>query len=97
MTVVVRMLLILYLAFGVFALTVAITDPADDPLSAVFLVLAAMPWTPAAGWLLDRLSEPPLWLSYLLLSAAVLVNALLLFGLGRLLRRSSPKTESRSR
>jgi membrane protein DedA with SNARE-associated domain len=84
---VVRVLLILYLAFGAFALTVAVVDPGDDPLSAVFLVIAAMPWTSAAGWLLDRLGEPPLWLPYLLLSAAVVLNALLLYVLGRLLRR----------
>jgi hypothetical protein len=36
---------------------------------------------------MDRFGEPPPWLPYLLLSGAVPVNALLLFGLGRLLRR----------
>jgi hypothetical protein len=49
-TAVVRLLLVLYLMFGAFALTVAVVDPGDDPLSAVFLVIAAMRWPrPRAG------------------------------------------------
>ncbi|MFY9973002.1 MAG: hypothetical protein WAK53_02000 [Chromatiaceae bacterium] len=79
-------LLISYLVFGAFALAVAIIDPGDDPLSAVFLVIAAMPWTLPIGWLLDRLAEPPTWLSYALTLAGILANALLLYGLVRLTR-----------
>ena len=40
-----RILIGLYLAFGVFAVAGVIIDPSDDPLSAVFLAMAAMPWT----------------------------------------------------
>jgi hypothetical protein len=71
----------------VFALAVAVLDTGNDPLSAVFLVSAAMPWTPVVGWLPDQFGGLPPWLSSVLLSAAVLVNALLPYGVGRLLRR----------
>jgi hypothetical protein len=46
-----------------------------------------LPWTLPIGWLLDPLAQPPLWLSYALTLAGVLINALLLYGLVRLTRR----------
>ncbi len=86
-----RILTGLYLAFGLFAVAVVIIDPSDDPLSAVFLAIAAMPWTLALGWLVDRTGELPVWLNLVLLSAGVLANAALLYGLMRLLRRVYPR------
>jgi membrane protein DedA with SNARE-associated domain len=82
-----RILIALYLAFGVFAVAVVIIDPSDDPLSAVFLAIAAMPWTLALGWLVDRVGELPVWLNLVLMSIGILVNAAMLYGLGRLLSR----------
>jgi hypothetical protein len=82
-----RILLGLYLAFGLFAVAVVIIDPSDDPLSAVFLAIAAIPWTLALGWLVDRVGELPVWLNLTLMSASILVNALLIYGAGRLLGR----------
>ena len=82
-----RMLIALYLAFGVFAVAVVIIDPTDDPLSAVFLAIAAMPWTLALGWLVDQVGELPVWLNLVLMSIGLLVNAAMLYGLGRLLSR----------
>jgi membrane protein DedA with SNARE-associated domain len=84
---VLRILIALYLAFGVFAVAVVIIDPSDDPLSAVFLAIAAMPWTLALSWLLDRVGELPVWLNLVLMSIGILVNAAMLYGLGRLLSR----------
>jgi hypothetical protein len=81
-------LLILYLGFAAFAFVAAAADLGGGPLSAVYLVIAALPWTLPIGWLLDRLGEPPLWLTYTLMLAGILVNALLLYGLVRLSRRS---------
>jgi hypothetical protein len=80
-------LLGLYLASAAFAFVAALANLGDGPLSAVFLVIAAFPWTLPMGWLLDRLAEPPPWRSYALTLAGVLVNALLLYGLLRLTRR----------
>ena len=82
-----RILIGLYLAFGLFAVAVVIIDPSDDPLSAVFLVIAAMPWTLALSWLVERVGELPVWLNLTLLSIGVLVNAAVFYGLGRLVRR----------
>ncbi len=70
-------LLILYLVFGAFAFAVAIIDPGDDPLSAVFLVIAAIPWTLPIGWMLDRPAEPPTRLSCAVTLAGILANVLL--------------------
>lgn len=90
-----KILLALYLAFGVFAVAVIFIDPSDDPLSAVFLVIAAMPWTLILGAVTDGFGEPPAWASLTLLSLGVLVNAALIYGLGQLIvryigRRASP-------
>jgi hypothetical protein len=85
--VILRILIGLYLAFGLFAVAVVIIDPSDDPLSAVFLVIAAMPWTLALSWLAERVGELPVWLNLTLLSIGVLVNAAVFYGLSRLLRR----------
>ena len=82
-----RILIGLYLAFGVFAVAVVIIDPSDDPLSAVFLAIAAMPWTLALSWLVDRVGELPGWLNLVLLSIGILINATVVYGLGRLLHR----------
>lgn len=82
-----RILIGLYLAFGLFAVAVVIIDPSDDPLSAVFLVIAAMPWTLALGWLAESTGELPVWLNLTLLSIGILANAALLYGLMRLLHR----------
>ena len=81
-------LLALYLAFAAFGLVAAVADLGEGPLSAVYLVIAALPWTLPIDWLLDRIGEPPPWLSYALMLAGILVNALLLYGLVRLTRRS---------
>ena len=83
-------LLILYLAFAAFAFAGALADLGDGPLSAVLLLIASFSWTLPIGWLLDRVAEPPLWLSYALALAGVLVNALLLFGLVRLTLHQAP-------
>lgn len=64
-----------------------IIDPSDDPLSAVFLAIVAMPWTLALSWLVDRVGELPVWLNLMLLSVGILVNAVVLYGLGGLLSR----------
>jgi hypothetical protein len=82
-----RILIGLYLAFGLFAVAVAIIDPSDDPLSAIFLVVAAMPWTLALSWLVERVGELPVWLNLTLLSIGVLVNAAVFYGLASLLHR----------
>jgi hypothetical protein len=82
-----RILIGLYLAFGVFAVAVVIIDPSDDPLSAVFLVMAAVPWTFALSALADRVGELPVWFNLMLLGAGILVNAGLLYALGLGLRR----------
>jgi len=74
------------LAFGVFAVAVVIIDPSDAPLSAVFLAIAALPWTLALSWVVDRVGELPVWLNLSLMSAGILVNALILYGAGRMLR-----------
>jgi membrane protein DedA with SNARE-associated domain len=84
---IVRILIGLYLAFGLFAVAVVIIDPSDDPLSAVFLAIAAMPWTLALSWLVERVGELPVWLTLTLLSIGVLVNAAVCYGLGTLLGR----------
>jgi hypothetical protein len=80
--------LAVYLGFTVFAFVAAIADLGGGPLSATFLLVAAFPWTVPIVWVLDRLGEPPLWLSYALMLAGILVNALLLYSLVRLTRRS---------
>lgn len=74
------------MAFGVFAVAVVIIDPSDAPLSAVFLAIAALPWTLALSWVVDRVGELPVWLNLSLMSAGILVNALILYGAGRMLR-----------
>lgn len=81
-----RILIGLYLAFGVFAVAVVIIDPSDDPLSAVFLALAAVPWTFVLSALVDRFGELPVWFNLLFLGAGILVNATLLYALGLGLR-----------
>lgn len=91
---VIRTLLMLYLAFAVFALVVAIWDPSNDPLAAVFLVIAAMPWTLAASWLMDQVASQPPWLGYVLLSLGVVLNALLLLTLSRWLDRRGRGTDA---
>jgi hypothetical protein len=48
-----------YLAFAVFACTAAVADPADGAPSAVFLIIAAIPWALRTGWRLDRVTESP--------------------------------------
>jgi MFS superfamily sulfate permease-like transporter len=81
-----RILLGLYLAFALLALAAALLARSDDGLSAVFLVIAALPWTPVASWLVDQLAQPPQWLAYALMLAGILLNALVLYGLSRLVR-----------
>jgi uncharacterized protein involved in response to NO len=71
----------------VFAVAVVLIDANDDPLSAVFLVLAAVPWTFLLSALADWIGEPPVWFNLLFLSAGILLNAALLLLLGRWLRR----------
>ena len=51
-----------------------IIDPSDDPLSAMFLAIAGLPWTLALGWLIDRTGELPVWFNLVLLSAGILAN-----------------------
>ena len=82
-----RILIGLYLAFGVFAVAVVIIDPSDDPLSAVFLAMAAVPWTFLLSALVDQAGELPVWFNLLFLAAGILVNAAVLYALGRGLRR----------
>lgn len=60
--------------------------PQRRPLSAVFLAIAALPWTLALSWVVDRVGELPVWLNLSLMSAGILVNALILYGAGRMLR-----------
>jgi membrane protein DedA with SNARE-associated domain len=52
----------------------------------VFLAIAALPWTLALSWVVDRVGELPVWLNLSLMSAGILVNALILYGAGRMLR-----------
>ena len=82
-----RILIGLYLAFGVFAVAVVIIDPSDDPLSAVFLAMAAMPWTLALSRLVERVGELPVWLNLTLLCVGVLINAAVLYGVASLFHR----------
>lgn len=79
-------LITLYLTVSVFALAVALWDPAGDSLSAIYLVVVAMPWTFALSWIMDGLGIDSYWFNMAFLGAGILVNALLLYGLGRLLR-----------
>ena len=90
-----RILLALYLAFGVFAVVVIFIDPSDDPLSAIYLVIAAMPWTVVLDAVTDRIGELPNWANLTLLSLGVLFNAAIIYAVGRLIgdflgRRSFP-------
>lgn len=86
-----RLVLVLtwvYAVFSLIALAALVLDAGDDPLAGILLVLAAMPWTPLLGGLLDlsgRAGSP--WLAAAVLCAGVAVNLALLLGLGRLLRR----------
>jgi hypothetical protein len=82
-----RILIGLYLAFGVFAVAVVIIDPSDDPLSAVFLAIAAVPWTFVLSALFDRVGELPAWFNLVFLGAGILVNAGFLYAFGLGLRR----------
>jgi membrane protein DedA with SNARE-associated domain len=77
--------LALYLAFGVFAVVVIFIDPSDDPLSAIYLVIAAMPWTVVLDAVTDRIGELPTWANLTLLSLGVLFNAAIIYALGRLI------------
>jgi len=87
LTLALRVLLGLYIAFGVFAVAVIFIDPSDDPLAAVFLIIAAFPWTWLLSWLSDRLGELPFWFNLGFLCTGVTANASLLFWLGTLSRR----------
>lgn len=89
----IRILIALYAAFSLFAMAVALWDPADDPLSAVFLVIAALPWTIPMGALLDWIGEPAVWVSFLVTATGIALNLLLLIGIGRWLGRRRPKPE----
>jgi hypothetical protein len=80
-------LLGLYLAAGGFALAVALWDPAGDSLSAIYLVLVAVPWTFVLGWITDSLELDSYWFNMSFLATGILVNVFLLFGLGRLIQR----------
>lgn len=77
----------LYVAFGLFAVAALFWHPGDDPLAGVFLVIAALPWTPLLGHWLDLLGEPrPLWLTAAVLAVGVAANIFILVGIARLLR-----------
>ena len=80
-------LITLYVAVGAFALAVALWDPASDSLSAIYLVVVAIPWTFVLSWITDGSGIDSYWFNMAFLSTGVLVNALLLVGLGRLLQR----------
>lgn len=83
----IKVLLGLYLAASAFALAVALWDPGSDSLSAIYLVLVAIPWTFVLGWITDALKLDSYWFNMGFLAAGILVNAFLLFGLGRLIQR----------
>ena len=83
----VKILLGLYLAAGAFALAAALWDPAGDSLSAIYLVLIAVPWTWVLGWLTDGLELDSYRFNMGFLAAGILVNAYLLYRLGRRIQR----------
>lgn len=70
-----------------FALAVALWDPAGDSLSAIYLVVVAIPWTFVLNWIMDGLSIDSYWFNMVFLGAGILINAFLLFRLGRLMQR----------
>jgi hypothetical protein len=88
-----KILIFVYLILGAFALAVALWDPASDPLAAIYLVLVAVPWTLVLSWIMDDLRVDSHWFNMVFLSAGILINALLLFGLGRFLQRRNRPSE----
>lgn len=80
-------LITLYSAVGAFALALALWDPSRDSLSAIYLVAVAIPWTFVVSWIIDLSGMDSYWFNMVFLGAGVLVNALLLYGLGRLVQR----------
>jgi hypothetical protein len=84
--VILTVLMTLYLAAGAFALGLALWDPAGDSLSAIYLVLVAIPWTFVLSWIVDGLGLDSYWFNMVFLGSGILFNAYLLFRLGRFLQ-----------
>lgn len=80
-------LITLYSTVSAFALALALWDPHGDSLSAIYLVVVAIPWTFVLSWIMDGLGMDSYWFNMVFLGAGALVNALLLYGLGRFLQR----------
>ena len=83
----IKIFLGLYLAVSAFALAVALWNPSGDSLSALYLVLVAIPWTFVLGWITDALELDSYWFNMSFLASGILVNAFLLYSLGRLIKR----------
>lgn len=65
----------------------ALWDPAGDSLSAIYLVLVAIPWTFVLTWITDGLGLDSYGFNMGFLAAGILVNVFLLYRLGRLIQR----------
>jgi len=74
----------IYLLMAVGALALALMDPANDPLSGLFLVLLSLPWILALDWINETVGLDASWLNIILASLGVILNAVLLYLMGRL-------------
>lgn len=64
----------------------ALWDPPSSSLSAIYLVVVAIPWTFVLSWITDGLGIDSYGFNIAFLGMGVVVNTLLLFGLGRLVQ-----------
>ena len=76
-----------YLALGGLSLAIAILDPSNDPLAAIFLILLAMPWTLILTSLNDALGWESVTFNYGFLSVGIGINAAILYGIGVLIMK----------
>lgn len=72
-----QVLLWAYVPASLTALAAALTDPSDDPLAAVFLVLVAAPWIWALDWVNATIGADSRGLNVAFACLGVVVNATL--------------------
>jgi hypothetical protein len=68
----------LYSLAGIGALFIGFVLPSDDPLAAVYVVLLSTPWIQLLSRL-HRFAEGPAWVGIALATAAIALNAGLLW------------------
>ncbi|MXU64581.1 hypothetical protein [Oceanomicrobium pacificus] len=79
-----RFVTIAYLVISAVAVALIFIDPGDDPLSAIFAVTVAMPWT----ILLSDVLGDNVIVNTAAIGGCILLNALILFGVCNFFRRS---------